>query len=247
MDFKRFYLFFNVTGAERERLVRAISEYTQADPKPVDESSGACEVDYFLIDDKGCVSFDDRADSVEIECLLEVLANQGFVSMVSNLGCEDEPEPDDNPAQEGCGLTVTMPSSCFDVTSLNNLHRILCSKGRLICKALGIEMLPVLMDEETVSFPWFEGMELSADEIRAYTHFISSICQMARTQKRITATEKETGNDKYAFRCFLLRLGFIGSEYKDERKILLRHLSGSASFKSGAQRPATAPESEAEA
>ena len=40
-------------------------------------------------------------------------------------------------------------------------------------------------------------------------------------------------NEKYAFRCFLLRLGFIGAEYKSERKILLENFTGSAAFKSG--------------
>ena len=51
--------------------------------------------------------------------------------------------------------------------------------------------------------------------------------------KRVTATEKPVDNEKYAFRCFLLRLGFIGSEYKAERKILLKNLSGSSAFKNG--------------
>lgn len=59
---------------------------------------------------------------------------------------------------------------------------------------------------------------------------------MALNQKRITAKEKPVGNDKYAFRCFLLRLGFIGEDYKAERKILLRNLSGSSAFKSGAKK-----------
>ena len=40
--------------------------------------------------------------------------------------------------------------------------------------------------------------------------------------------------EKYAFRCFLLRLGFIGNEYKAERKILLKNLSGNSSWKNGA-------------
>lgn len=61
---------------------------------------------------------------------------------------------------------------------------------------------------------------------------------MARNQKRITAKEKPTDNDKYAFRCFLLRLGFIGTEFKDERKVLLRSLSGNSAFKSGARKEA---------
>ena len=56
---------------------------------------------------------------------------------------------------------------------------------------------------------------------------------MAKTQKRITAKEKEVDNEKYAFRCFLLRLGFIGDEHKVTRKILLRNLSGSSAFKAG--------------
>ena len=86
---------------------------------------------------------------------------------------------------------------------------------------------------DTVSFPWFEGRDLDADEVKTYTHLISALCDMARNQKRITAKEKATDNDKYAFRCFLLRLGFIGAEYKDERKILLRDLSGNSAFKSG--------------
>jgi hypothetical protein len=75
----------------------------------------------------------------------------------------------------------------------------------------------------------------SPEEVQAYTHFISALCEMARNQKRIMAKEKETPNEKYTFRCFLLRLGFIGKEYKEERKILLRNLTGSSAFKGGAK------------
>ena len=55
---------------------------------------------------------------------------------------------------------------------------------------------------------------------------------MANKQNRITATEKPVENAKYAFGCFLLRLGFIGSEFKMERKILLSKLTGNSAFKS---------------
>ena len=67
-------------------------------------------------------------------------------------------------------------------------------------------------------------------------HFVTALCDMARNQKRITVKEKPVDNDKYAFRCFLLRLGFIGNEYKAERKVLLRNLTGSSAFKSGAKK-----------
>ena len=61
---------------------------------------------------------------------------------------------------------------------------------------------------------------------------------MARTQKRVTAKEKIVDNEKYAFRCFLLRLGMIGNAYKESRKILLQNLTGSSAFKSGHRKEA---------
>lgn len=56
---------------------------------------------------------------------------------------------------------------------------------------------------------------------------------MSVTVRNISAKEKDIENEKYAFRCFLLRLGFIGAEFKGERKILLKNLTGSSAFKNG--------------
>ena len=73
----------------------------------------------------------------------------------------------------------------------------------------------------------------------AYADFISKLCEMARKQKRVVAKAKEVDNHKYAFRCFLLRLGLIGDEYKTSRKILLQNLSGNAAFKCGHRKGGT--------
>ena len=222
-----FYLDYNVTGTERKRLVQAISNYTGADAKYLGAPTFAYAVDYFTVDRNGVVSFDDRADSEEIEGLIETLVNEGFVSQVSNLGCEEDA---DSAAQDAnVGLTVRIP---LDKVAVGNLTRLLEVKGSLIKNALGIADLPIRIEEDAVAFPWFEELP-SADEVNAYTHLISALCKMSKNQKRITATEKEVDNEKYAFRCFLLRLGFIGAEFKTERKILLRNLSGSSAFKSG--------------
>ena len=139
----------------------------------------------------------------------------------------DVPEPN-----EGIGLVIEMPRASFTDTALENLKRLVDSKDALIKKALSTETLELEITDEKVRFPWFED-GTDPDAVKAYTHFIAALCEMARVQKRVTAKEKETGNDKYAFRCFLLRLGFIGTEYKEERKILLKNLSGSSAFKSG--------------
>lgn len=64
---------------------------------------------------------------------------------------------------------------------------------------------------------------------------------MSVRQKRVTATERAVDNEKYAFRCFLLRLNFIGNEYKADRRILLQNLSGDGSFKNGGRRQTLSP------
>ena len=83
-----------------------------------------------------------------------------------------------------------------------------------------------------VSFPWFPATP-APDELNAYDTFICKLCEIARNQARVNTSEKPTDNEKYAFRCFLLRLGFIGAEYKTARKTLLKNLSGSSAFRNG--------------
>ncbi len=231
---------FNRTGMERKVLVKAMGEILEATPKYLGMPTMAYKVGGYIINKDGNVEFDDGVDSKEIGTLLEQLAKRGFttapketvIAAPEKESAHDMDEADTAPQGGNVGLTVAVPLA--DVV-VGNLTKLLDAKGSLIKKALGIDALPVEVDEEKVSFPWFSEMP-TADEVQAYTHFISALCEMSRNAKRVTATEKLVENEKYAFRCFLLRLGFIGAEYKVERKILLRNLSGSSAFKSGERR-----------
>lgn len=223
---------FHVTGADRKALVTAMGEILEARPKYLGMPTAAYEVDYFRIDKNGTVEFDDRADSGEIENLLDRLAERGFTAAAKEIG-ELSEETANELQGENVGLTVAMP---LESANINNLKKLLEAKGSLIKKAFGTDELPVEVDGEKISFPWFS--ETDSDTARACTNFISALCKMSREQKRITATEKAVDNEKYAFRCFLLRLGFIGEEYKADRKILLKNLKGSSAFKRGAKKEA---------
>jgi len=236
--YKKVRIEFNRTGAERKALVQAMGEVLGVKPKYLKMPTAAYEVGPFRIDKNGAVECDDAAGGEQVEDLLERLAGMGFIAAETPRKGAEPPEgelpaaPDNAPQNESLGLTVAIPRAKVDV---NNLTKLLEAKGNLIKKALGIDALPVEVDECDVSFPWFSG-DTSADEVKAYTHFISALCKMSIEQKRITATEKPVDNEKYAFRCFLLRLGFIGADYKTERKILLRNLTGSGAFKSGSKK-----------
>jgi hypothetical protein len=210
---------FNVTGSERKRLVAAMGDILGSKPNYLGAPSFAYEVDYFTIDTNGTVSFDDRADSEKFKNLVERLQEKGFAVAAADTENED------------ITLCIEMPRTSFTDTALENLKRLMESKGKLIKKALGAETLDIIITDDKVRFPWFADGS-NPEAVKAYTHFVSALYDMARNQKRVTAKEKETDNDKYAFRCFLLRLGFIGEDYKAERKILLRNLSGSSAFKS---------------
>ena len=219
---------FNVTGSERKRLVQAISKSIGEPSRYLGAPSMAYEVGQFTITRDGTLEFSDSTDREIVEKLYNDIAAAGFEFEAPELpvgGSAEEPA--------GFGLSVIFPADTLDDDALRNLNAILAAKGSLIKKALGADELRIDRNEKMVSFPWFSERMLTTEEARTYTHFISALCEMARNQKRITAKEKEVDNDKYTFRCFLLRLGFIGAEYKAERKILLKNLSGSSAFKNG--------------
>ena len=217
-------LHYNATGPDRKELVGVISKTLGI--KPVYKGMPTCAyaIDNILVEKDGTVVYDERTDQDTIEAVIIALAAAGFHA---ETGTEEPEGP--------TGVAIQMPLSLFTEGQLQNLYALVAAKGSLIKKALGAEDLPINIIGNKLDFPWFPKYE-SPDEVKAYMHFVTAICDMARNQKRITAKEKEVDNDKYAFRCFLLRLGFIGDEYKAERKVLLRNLSGSSAFKSGAKK-----------
>ena len=129
-------------------------------------------------------------------------------------------------------LSISLPRSLFTEAALQNLDALLLSKGRFIRHAFDIREATYTLTDDRITFAWLHGT-ITDETAKAYAAFISKLCEMARTQKRVTAKEKIVDNEKYAFRCFLLRLGMIGSAYKESRKILLQNLTGSSAFKSG--------------
>ena len=216
----------NAQGAERKRLVQVIAQWLGCDAKYLGVPSCAYRVDYFTIEKDGSLTFDDSADSEVVERLLQHIYDEGFDIDQSLAEEEKESEEENN------GICISMPRSLFTDSNLENLKAIVTAKGSLIKKALGVAELPIEVTDTKVSFPWFPGIP-TPDELKTYDTFICKLCEMARNQKRVSTKEKEVDNEKYAFRCFLLRLGFIGNEYKAERKILLRNLTGSSAFRSG--------------
>ena len=74
---------------------------------------------------------------------------------------------------------------------------------------------------------------LHAGQLKAYIQFCLALCQMAKDAKAASSKPQQNENPQYAMRTWLLRLGFIGDEFKTARDVLTRKLSGDASFRDG--------------
>jgi len=209
---------YNCTGERRKELVHAITEILECDSKYLGMPTQGYAIGSYTVSKTGELIFDDRTDSDEVEQLIEALCERGFEAEVSTT--------------EPIGLCISYPRSKLSDAGLERLKKLLEAKCGLIKKALGVAALPVTVDDEKVSFPWFETMP-KPDETAAYSRFLCALCSFAEHQKRIACKVAEVENEKYAFRCFLLRLGFIGESYelKQARRILLSKLSGNTAFR----------------
>ena len=237
---------YNVTGADRKALVRAMVEFLGEPPVYQGAPSFAYAVGGYRVDKDGMVSVPDDASSEDIRKLVDALREKGFQPV------EPAEQPtaaaDFNPAQADDEdlrfLIIKVPRDGFIPETEENLRRIIASKAPLLKKALETDSLDLVFTDNAIRFQWFtlHGIDGEAD---AYNRLVTAMCKMAKEQKRVVAKECAADNEKFSMRLFLIRLGFIGDEYKTARRILLRNLTGNSSWRSG-HRPERAEHAPAE-
>ena len=231
-------LHFNATGERRKELVKVIENSMGIKAKYLGMPSAAYQIGEYTVTRDGALTWGDMvdADSAALDqtsSMIDACVMAGFEPKEWD-SCREQ-ETEEKVGGEDLGLTVEMPREQFTDSQLENLQKLVAAKASLLKEALAVKELPIIVTDEKVSFPWFKD-DLDADACAAYTCLITAICRMAKEAKRVTAKEKEVDNVKYAFRCFLLRLGLIGDEYKQNRKILMRNLTGSSAFKNGTKK-----------
>ena len=256
---------YNIQKEERKAMVGIVGEALGIKPAYCGAPSFSYKVGAFEITKDGILCFDDATDEATVARVRTALREEGFMSKggEDETSCaatgadapsrteaaDDEPTPTETVVEEPApmeemtaepdedSLSISLPRSLFTETALQNLDALLRSTGRLIRHAFDIKEATYTLTDDRITFAWLHGA-ITDETAKAYAEFISKLCLMARTQKRVTAKEKIVDNEKYAFRCFLLRLGMIGNAYKESRKILLQNLTGSSAFKSGHRKEA---------
>ena len=213
---------FTLESKQRPKLAQEIGNILGTVPHYERVPSCAYDIAGYRLDKEGVLHIPEGAEETTKD-LIRQLRERGFQ--------DDAEVTEEVPVQED-KLTIGIPRESLTDTALENLQKIIVNKQTLFQRAFWMDSTEIEITDEKINFTWFP-YTVDGDEIAAYTQFISRLCDMARDAKRVSSKPTETDNDKYAFRCFLLRLGFIGKEYKTARKILLRNLTGNSASRYG--------------
>lgn len=209
---------YHLRGIARKRLAIHVGEFARTGVCYRGSPGYEYDIGIYSVDQEGALVI---PDGMNHQRLLTYLSGLGYTSNETNAS------PSYTTLAKG---TVTYPRSDFSSQDLDNLRQLVGSKAVLIMKSLGVDALPIEVSKDIVMFPWLPET-VDGKTAKAVDHLIRAMCDMAHTQKTIRAVERPIDNDKYAFRCFLLRLGFIGEKYQEERKTLLARLLGLAAFR----------------
>ena len=72
---------------------------------------------------------------------------------------------------------------------------------------------------------------LHAGHLKAMIQLCLGISQLAKQVRYASPKPQQTENEAYAFRCWMLRLGFIGDEFKTARDYFLANMEGNRAWR----------------
>lgn len=180
---------FKVKGGERKKLAYAIGEllgmlvkYTRT-PK----------FDYLIgsnvLDKNGVFHASEDLTESKLELILERFYKGEPIQ---------QSEQSENEIVAADVLSISVQRTMLADDKLENLQKLIEGKQTLFKHAFLTEQLEVVITENQVSFPWFP-LASEPDAVNAYTEFISKLCELAIKLKRVSLTDKEVENEKYAF------------------------------------------------
>lgn len=126
--------------------------------------------------------------------------------------------------------TISVPFDSADTLLEYRITKLINAKSKLFMKAFNTDKLDFEIKDDTITFKWLSG-DATPEMIQASMKFFSLLVKLVKEGNSVKCKEREIHSEKYAMRCFLVRFGFIGDEFKKDRKLLMQNLSGSSAFR----------------
>lgn len=112
-----------------------------------------------------------------------------------------------------------------EVTTLEHFKQAVIRAGTEKCPGIGFDF-----NENTITFKFGIGIG-DSDKVDAVSKLTALLCKSAREQKYASFKPSAEDNIKFTMRTWLIRLGFVGDDYKSARKALLKSLEGNGAFR----------------
>jgi hypothetical protein len=239
---------------ERKEIIKALGEHFGVEPKYMGAPSFAYEIasaeETYTVDREGKV-ITSAGNDVEFESIIngkvgeekptetEISSFKVAIPMDGHTGITlrnlvNMVYSKQTLIKKSLGISVSIIEDDFckginkaKIETLEDFKLTIENIGAESCPGIGFDFF-----DKTIRFKFLDD-NASSEKIKAYTQFAELLSHSAKSLKRVSAKAKDTDNDKFTFRVFLIRLGMVGDEYKTARKILLENLEGNSAFKDG--------------
>lgn len=118
------------------------------------------------------------------------------------------------------------------VEAINNVRLATIEDFKAAANEIGIEKVPGIefnFEKRALTF----GFIKTFGDREIADLFAKALNESALKLKQSSPKPTETDNEKFTFRTWLIRLGFVGADYKKAREVLLKNLQGNGAFRKG--------------
>lgn len=224
---------------DRKELVQVLGKHLDIKPKYLGVPSFAYQVGDFTVDREGKIK---NKEGGEVE-LVEILNPNEEIKESLEEVTEEEIFIEE--------VNILIPLEGHNLNTLKNLVNMIFSKQDLINKVFELDEdiisereitklnASVTLEDFTenlkTEYIKIEGDNISftleTDIARSASLFFGLLNEKAKELKYASSKQIITDNAKYAFRTWIMRLGMIGTDYKEARKELLQNLNGNSAFR----------------
>ena len=225
---------------DRKEMVKIIGEHLGVKPKYLGVPSFAYQVGEFIVDREGRITTK-AGEEVELEDILNPTEE-------IKESLEEEATEEEMIIEE---VNILISLEGHNLNTLKNLVNMIFSKQDLINKVFELDE-DLISEREITKLNASETLEdftenlkteyikiegnnicftLETDIARSASLFFGLLNEKAKELKYASSKQIITDNAKYAFRTWIMRLGMIGTDYKEARKELLQNLNGNSAFR----------------
>jgi hypothetical protein len=207
---------FRIELTQRKKLANTIADFyhTKAEYKMPDFRYVINK--QITVNKYGIVEVNPKMDTADIATLLDYLADHGFCT------AKKQEEPDI--------LGISVPAPNDKGHTRQNIECFIQAYRPILAKIFETNCFLINEEDGKLSFPWFKPTD-DPEITNAYMEFITKLIKTAQNSARMSAKPVALDNEKFTWRTCLLHLGFIGDQYKQTRKILMKNLEGNSAFR----------------